>query len=163
MIQRRWWIIGATLLVIIPPAAGPARGEEHAPEAAKPAKKAALPHGKTAKAGKKGGQKAKPPRPSDMAETHRPPKSTATPAHSSFEVPQAKSLADTPDVVLNSRVRAALISGLPGASQDITADTSKGVVTLSGSVKTKQLRARAEQTAQKIHGVRTVKNHLVVK
>jgi hypothetical protein len=163
MIQRRWWIIGAALLILIPPAAGPAHGEEHSSDAAKPAKKADKPHAKAPKPGKKAAQKSGSLRPSDLAETHRPPKSMPTPAHSSFEVPQAKSLAETPDVVLNSRVRAALISGLPGAAQDITADTSKGVVTLTGSVKTKQLRARAEQTAQKIHGVRAVKNHLVVK
>jgi hyperosmotically inducible protein len=79
-------------------------------------------------------------------------------------VPQAKTLADTPDVVLNSKVRASLISVLPGAAgQDINPNTSKGVVTLTGSVKTPQLRARAEQVAKKVHGVRAVKNQLAVK
>lgn len=162
MFQSRRWIVATALLILVPPAAVPAIGEQHAPSTgAKTAKKASRPPAKAAKpaARKSGKQRA-----SDFAETHRPPASMPPPPRSSFEVPQAKSLADTPDVVLNSRVRAALISALPGsAGQDITSDTSKGVVTLTGSVKTKQLRARAEQVAQKIHGVRGVKNRLAVK
>src|SRR5205085_8254340 len=92
---------------------------------------------------------------------HRPP---ATPSHSHYDVPQAKSLAETPDVVLNSRVRASLMSALTAANEeDITPQTVKGVVTLTGSVKTKSLRARAEQVARQVHGVRAVKNQLAVK
>ena len=164
MIQRRWWMIGAALLILIPPLAGPAIGEEHTP-APKTGKKSPKAHAKGPKpAAKMPARKHGPLRPSDLAETHRPPAGMPTPKHSQFEVPQAKSLAETPDVVLNSRVRAALISALSGSgAQDITADTSKGVVTLTGSVKTQPLRARAEQVTQKVHGVRAVKNRLVVR
>jgi osmotically-inducible protein OsmY len=165
MIQRRWWIIGATLALLIPPFTRPATGEERPPAAAaKTVKKAPKAHAKAAKPAAKAARKHGRPRPSDLAKTHRPPASAPTPVHSHFDVPQAKTLADTPDVVLNSKVRASLISVLPGAAgQDIMSDTSKGVVTLTGSVKTPQLRARAEQVAKKVHGVRAVKNHLAVK
>jgi hyperosmotically inducible protein len=170
MFQSRQWIVATALLILVPPAAVPAIGEQQTPSTAtKTAKKAPKPPAKAAKPAAKPGAKAAarkpgPLRPSDLAETHRPPASMPAPSHSQFEVPQAKSLAETPDVVLNSRVRASLISALSGgAGQDITPNTSKGVVTLTGSVKTKQLRARAEQVAQKVHGVRGVKNRLIVK
>jgi hypothetical protein len=78
---------------------------------------------------------------------HKPP---ATASHSHYDVPQAKSLAETPDVVLNSRVRASLMSALTAAKEeDISPETVKGVVTLTGSVKTQALRTRAEQVARK--------------
>jgi osmotically-inducible protein OsmY len=165
MIQRRWWIIGVVLALLIPTFSRPAIGAEHtAPAATKTSKKAPKAHAKAAKAAAKGVRKPRPPRPSDLAKTHRPPASAPTPVHSHYDVPQAKTLADTPDVVLNSKVRASLISVLPGAAgQDIMSDTSKGVVTLTGSVKTQQLRARAEQVAKKVRGVHAVKNRLVVK
>ena len=164
MLQRWWRIIGAALLMLVPLVAGPAIGEEHAPAAAVNAAKRP-PKTKAAKStAKPAPRKSRSLRPSDMAASHRPPASMPTPVHSRFEVPQAKNLADTPNVVLNSKVRASLISALPGAAgQDIMSDTSKGVVTLTGTVKTKQLRARAEQVAQKVHGVRAVKNRLVIK
>jgi hypothetical protein len=166
MLQRWQWIIATALLTIVPLAADAAAGAEHTPSTAvKTAKKASKPHAKAAKSGAQAAaRKPGPLRPSDLAETHRPPASMPARAHNQFEVPQANSLAETPDVVLNSRVRASLISALSGgAGQDITSDTSKGVVTLTGTVKTKQLRARAEQVARNVHGVRAVKNRLVVK
>ena len=166
MFQLRQWIVATALLILVPLAAVPAIGEQQTPSTAtKTAKTAPKPPAKAAKPTAKAAvRKPGPLRPSDLAETHRPPASMPAPSHSQFEVPQAKSLAETPDVVLNSRVRATLISALSGgAGQDITPNTSKGVVTLTGSVKTKQLRARAEQAAQKVHGVRGVKNRLVVK
>ena len=169
MLQQWRWIIRAAFIMTIPLAAGAVLGEEqsHSP-AAKAVKKAAKPHAKTAKHTAKTAKAAHkmpgPPGMAGMAASHRPPVSAPTPLHSRYEVPQPKSLADTPDMVLNSKVRASLISALTGgAGQDISAETAKGVVTLTGTVKTKQLRARAEQVAQKVHGVRAVKNHLVVK
>jgi osmotically-inducible protein OsmY len=93
---------------------------------------------------------------------HRPPVPPS--GHNRYEVPQPKSVADTPDMVLNSRIRASLMSALSAAREaDITSHTVKGVVTLTGSVKTKGLRSRAEQVAGGVHGVRAVRNQLVVK
>ena len=80
-----------------------------------------------------------------------------------YEVPQAQTLSDTPDVVLNSRVRATLLSALSSGGQEILAKTTKGVVTLTGSVATAPLRTRAEQAARKVSGVRGVKNQITVK
>jgi hyperosmotically inducible protein len=80
-----------------------------------------------------------------------------------WDVPQAKSLAETPDVVLNSRVRARLISKLASGATDIWPETSKGVVTLTGTVPNAKLRAQAEQVARNERGVRTVRNKLAVK
>jgi hyperosmotically inducible protein len=79
------------------------------------------------------------------------------------DVPQAKSLAETPDVILNSRVRASLIAARLTDAPDIIAETAHGVVTLSGTVPTGQERARAEQVARKVRGVKGVKNKLTVK
>ena len=97
---------------------------------------------------------------------HMPPMpapSSAT-THRQYDVPQAKTLSQTPDVILNSRVRAALISSLSGiGAQDINPETAKGVVTLTGSVRTAQQRAQAEQVARKVHGIKAVKNKLAVK
>jgi osmotically-inducible protein OsmY len=96
--------------------------------------------------------------------SHRPPTPPPTRRHNQFDIPQAKSLAQTPEVVLNSRVRAALMSALTAANeQDIEPQTANGVVTLTGSVKSKELRARAEQVARQVRGVRAVKNALTVK
>jgi hyperosmotically inducible protein len=93
-----------------------------------------------------------------------PPPPASTTTHRQYDVPQAKTLSQTPDVVLNSRVRAALISGLSGVgAQDIDPETTKGVVTLTGSVRTAQQRAQAEQVARKVRGIKAVKNKLAVK
>jgi osmotically-inducible protein OsmY len=90
------------------------------------------------------------------------PASTAS-THHSWDIPQAKTLAETPDVILNQRIKAALLSDLSSNAQEITPATAKGVVTLTGAVKTSQQRARAEQVARKVRGVRAVKNKLAVR
>lgn len=106
-----------------------------------------------------------PPGPGTDPHGHRPPSPPPQSPSSrrSWDVPQAKSLAETPDVVLNSRVRAALISALSTAGQDIFPETKKGIVTLTGTVPSAQQRALAAQVAQKTRGVRGVKNQLQVK
>jgi len=169
MFQRWQWIVMAALIITLPLAAGTARAAEqsHAP-AVKAKKKLAKPGAKAAKPGAKTVSRSHGHPVSGETMSHQPPRPEGTrpptPRHNQFEVPQAKSLADTPDVVLNSRVRAALMSALTAANtQDIEPQTVKGVVTLTGSVKSKALRARAEQVAHTMHGVRGVKNELVVK
>jgi hyperosmotically inducible periplasmic protein len=166
MFQRWQRRVMAALMITLPLAAGTARGQEtgHAP-AGKTAKKSPKPGAKAAKPGPKAAKPAsrsrRQPGPGAMM-SHRPP--TPPPSHSHFDIPQANSLAQTPDVVLNSRVRASLMSALTAANeQDIEPQTANGVVTLTGSVKSKALRARAEQVARKVHGVRAVKNALLVK
>ena len=108
------------------------------------------------------------PRPMDpLSMRFRPPagapKAGAAGPKKNPDVPQAKTLSETPDVVLNSRVRASLIAARIPKAQDILAETAKGVVTLSGSVPSAALRAKAERTAKKIRGVKGVKNQIKVK
>jgi BON domain-containing protein len=128
--------------------------------AAKPPSQAAQPEAKTVKPGS---QPSPGMIPGEIT-SHRPPAPPPSTRHTGLEVPQAKSLAATPDMVLNSRVRASLMSALTARStQDIEPQTVNGVVTLTGTVKTPALRARAEQVARGVHGVRAVTNHLMVK
>jgi BON domain-containing protein len=166
MFQRWQWMVMAALMITLPLAARNASGQEtgHTP-VVKAAKKPAKPGAKVPKPGPKAAKSSsrsrRQPGPGAMM-SHRPP--TPPPSHSHFDIPQANSLAQTPDVVLNSRVRASLMSALTAANeQDIEPQTVNGVVTLTGSVKSKALRARAEQVARKVHGVRAVKNALKVK
>jgi BON domain-containing protein len=150
----------AAFIIAAPLAAGAAP----ASDTAKPAKTTKT--SKTSKATKKPAKAAAQPTPPMLGPggmSHRPPTPTHSTMPKSLQVPQAKSLADTPDVVLNSRVRASLLSALSTGGQDITAETTKGVVTLTGTVATPQDRARAEQAAKKMRGVRGVKNRLTVK
>jgi BON domain-containing protein len=163
MFQRWQRMVMAALMITLPLAAGTAHSQEHSqPPSVKAKKKPAKPGAKAAKlAAKTASRSHQHPGPGEIM-SHRPP---APPArHNQFDVPQAKSLADTPDVVLNSRVRASLLSALTASQeQDIEPQTVKGVVTLTGSVKSRELRARAEQVARQVHGVRAVKNQLTVK
>jgi hypothetical protein len=123
-------------------------------------------HAASAAAKKPGGpgvKAAKPAAEPNPLPGRKPPLPPPAPNRRQWDVPQAKSLAETPDVVLNSRVRAKLISKLASGASDIWPETSKGVVTLTGSVPTPQLRARAEQVARSTRGIRTVKNRLAIK
>ncbi|SRR6266511_610619 len=149
------FLIAAPLAAGAAPAPAPAQPttskttKKPAKAAAKPAKPAAKP--------------APMPPMGPGAMSHRPPTPMPSSGRRNMDVPQAKSLADTPDVVLNSRVHASLIAALSTSGQDIIPETTKGVVTLTGTVPTPQERARAEQVARKMRGVRAVKNRLTVK
>jgi hyperosmotically inducible periplasmic protein len=158
MFQQWQRIILAALMITVPLAAGAATDHDQHAAAAK-TKKSAKP-GKAARGSAKPGSGSHSP----AAMSHRPPTPPPPPSHSHFDIPQAKNLAETPDVVLNTRVRAALMAALSARNaEEITPQTTKGVVTLTGSVKSKELRTRAEQSARKVHGVRAVKNQLAVK
>jgi hypothetical protein len=170
--SKRWLRLLPVVVLAAPLTAWSAPARDHGHDPAKPAKaakkpaSAAKPAAKAAKTPPKAAKTGPPsnPGPGMDPHGHRPPMPTpASTSRRSWDVPQAKSLAETPDVVLNSRVRAALISALSTASQDIFPETKKGVVTLTGTVPSTRQRATAEQVARKTRGVRAVKNQLRVK
>jgi hyperosmotically inducible periplasmic protein len=166
--MTRYWISlilaasisAAPLAAVAAEAKSPATTKKPAQTAAK-TKKAAKPAGKSAHAGHSHG----PSRSTAPAASAQPKPGAPLPVSSknTYQVPQARTLSETPDVVLNSRVRASLLAALSTNGQDILAKTTKGVVTLSGSVASAPLRARAEQAAKKVRGVRAVKNQITVK
>jgi hyperosmotically inducible protein len=161
MLQRIPTLLSLLVMIAIPLAAAAAADPATSHVSAAPAKKPAKAKAAVKKPAAKPASPYTPGMIPPAMGAHRPP---ATSSHSHYDVPQAKSLAETPDVVLNSRVRASLMSALSAArEEDITPQTVKGVVTLTGSVKTKALRTRAEQVARTVHGVRAVKNQLAVK
>jgi osmotically-inducible protein OsmY len=74
-----------------------------------------------------------------------------------------KSVGETiDDATLTTRVKTALVNAedVPAASIDV--DTFKGVVTLSGGVKTAAQRDKAVAAARKISGVKDVKSTIQI-
>src|SRR5690242_9000769 len=98
MFQQWQRIILAALMIALPMAAGAATEHDQHTAAAKAHKKSAKPGAKAAKPGAKTTSRTQSP-PGSMIPDHRPP---APPSSSSrhFDIPQAKNLAETPDVVL---------------------------------------------------------------
>ena len=66
------------------------------------------------------------------------------------------------DATITTRVKTALINAPDVAALSIDVDTFKGVVTLSGRVKSQDEATRALSVAQGIEGVREVKSALQV-
>jgi len=66
------------------------------------------------------------------------------------------------DAGITARVKTVLLNDKQVAATKIEVSTAAGVVTLSGSVKSKADEARAIQVARTITGVRDVKSTLVV-
>jgi osmotically-inducible protein OsmY len=66
------------------------------------------------------------------------------------------------DATITTRIKTALLNDPDVGGLRIDVDTFKGVVTLSGSVKTKEEEAKAMQIARKIGGVKDVKTTLLV-
>jgi len=66
------------------------------------------------------------------------------------------------DATITTRVKTALLNDPQVGGLRIDVDTFKGVVTLSGSVKTKEEEAKAMALARKIGGVSDVKSTLQV-
>lgn len=64
------------------------------------------------------------------------------------------------DASVTAKVKSTLLADNQVSGMKIDVDTSNGVVTLNGSVSTAAERARAEQLARDIEGVRSVKNNL---
>ena len=83
------------------------------------------------------------------------------PAQAERQLERAAGVLD--DATITAKVKSALIAEpqLKGLAIDV--DTSKNVVTLSGSVASEQARADAERIAKQVEGVAGVKNNLEVK
>lgn len=67
------------------------------------------------------------------------------------------------DSAITAKVKTAFIKDKLVKAGDITVETFKGVVQLSGFVDTSEEKARAGTLAAGISGVREVKNHITVK
>ena len=67
------------------------------------------------------------------------------------------------DAAITTKVKAAIFAEPGLKTLQISVDTVKGVVTLSGSVDTQQSSNRAKQLAGAVDGVKDVENRLVVK
>ena len=66
------------------------------------------------------------------------------------------------DAALTASVNAALVADKPSNFTRIDVDTTNGVVALNGTVETPEQRARAEQLASRVNGVKRVINNLQV-
>ena len=66
------------------------------------------------------------------------------------------------DAAVTASVNAALVSDKPSQFTRIDVDTTNGVVALNGTVETPEQRARAEQLAARVNGVKKVINNLQV-
>jgi osmotically-inducible protein OsmY len=64
------------------------------------------------------------------------------------------------DSVITGKVKAALVADPTTKAHQISVETFKGVVQLSGFVDSREARSRAEQVAQGVEGVKDVKNDL---
>jgi hyperosmotically inducible protein len=74
-----------------------------------------------------------------------------------------KSVGDTiDDATVSTRVKTALLNDPLVGGLRIDVDTFKGVVTLSGRVKTKEEEAKAIELARKVGGVADVKSSLLI-
>jgi osmotically-inducible protein OsmY len=67
------------------------------------------------------------------------------------------------DAAVTTSVKAALLADSGLSSATIGVDTQKGVVTLSGMVNSDVLKAKAEEIAKGVKGVKSVVNNLTVK
>jgi hyperosmotically inducible periplasmic protein len=66
------------------------------------------------------------------------------------------------DALITSKVKTALLADKDISGLKINVDTSKGVVSLKGEVKTLALRRKAESIAAGVDGVRKVDNQLII-
>jgi len=64
------------------------------------------------------------------------------------------------DASLTARVKSVLLADNQVKGTKINVDTSNGVVTLGGNVESAREKARAEQLAQQVDGVKQVRNNL---
>jgi hyperosmotically inducible protein len=74
----------------------------------------------------------------------------------------APAFAATPDAWITTKTKLALMTTTGVSSTDVNVDTVDGHVTLHGTVATEQEKARAEQAARGIEGVKDVRNMLAV-
>ncbi len=67
------------------------------------------------------------------------------------------------DTVITTKVKALLVKDVALKSFQISVETYKGVVQLSGFVDASQTRDRASNVARSVGGVKSVKNNLILK
>lgn len=67
------------------------------------------------------------------------------------------------DTVITAKVKAAMLDALSLASSDINVETSKGVVQLSGFVRSRADINKAVEVARGIKGVKSVKDDMILK
>jgi len=67
------------------------------------------------------------------------------------------------DASITTKVKAAFVKDDNVKARDVSVETFKGVVQLSGFVNTQEEKGRAGQLAANVVGVRDVKNNIVVK
>jgi hyperosmotically inducible periplasmic protein len=66
------------------------------------------------------------------------------------------------DVTIGTRLKAAYAADPELSALKINVDTTQGVVRLRGEVKSMALRRKAEDTARKVQGVKSVQNDLII-
>jgi hyperosmotically inducible periplasmic protein len=66
------------------------------------------------------------------------------------------------DATISTRVKTALLNAPDISPTKVDVETSQGVVTLSGSVKSKEEEQKAIETARRVNGVRDVKSALQI-
>ena len=66
------------------------------------------------------------------------------------------------DVTIGTQLKAAYAADPDLSALKINVDTTQGAVRLRGEVKTLVLRRKAEETARKIKGVKSVDNQLII-
>ncbi|MFI5337421.1 MAG: BON domain-containing protein [Opitutales bacterium] len=67
------------------------------------------------------------------------------------------------DTVITTKVKSALLGDDVVKSFEISVETVKGVVQLSGFVNTSAQKAAADKDASAVHGVKEIHNNLIVK
>jgi hyperosmotically inducible protein len=98
--------------------------------------------------------------PADRQEVRRDADQAAQTART--ETSQAANSAEKAidDAALTAKVKSTLLADAQVKGTQIDVDSNQGTVTLSGSVSTATEKARAEQLAQGVDGVRAVRNNL---
>lgn len=67
------------------------------------------------------------------------------------------------DATITTKVKAAILDEPSLKSRQISVETMQSAVQLSGFVDTSQTKSKAGEIARSVHGVRTVKNDLIVR
>lgn len=67
------------------------------------------------------------------------------------------------DAAITSGVKAKIAADSPALSNAVTVTTMEGVVTLTGAVDADAIKAKVEQDARSVDGVKSVVNNLIVK
>lgn len=67
------------------------------------------------------------------------------------------------DAMLTAAVKAKMVADSPATAAAISVGTTEGVVTLTGAVDSDAVKAKAEQLAKSVEGVKSVTNNITVK